>query len=79
MLVIMKNRNRENFLEAFFNFKTAWSRDVFQIDAAKGWGKMGDGFDNFFCVLRVQTDRNGIDAAKFLKQHAFSFHYRHRS
>ena len=73
----MKNRNREHFLETLFNFKTAWGRDIFQIDAAKCWGKMDDSLNNFFCVLRIQTDRNSIDTAKFLKQHTFSFHHRH--
>ena len=73
----MENRDVQRLFQTFFNLKTSGSTDILQIDTAIVWRKVSDGFDQLFRILCIQTDRYGIDIAKFLEQNAFSLHNRH--
>ena len=79
MLIVVKDGNIQYFFQSFFNFKTAGGADVFQIDAAESGCKVGNCFDDFFRILRIQTDRYCIDASKFFEKYGFSFHNGHGS
>ena len=77
MLVIMKYRNIQACFQSFFYFKATWSTDILKINSSKGRRNPCYCFDDFFCVLRFQTNRNRIHISKFFKKCSFSFHNRH--
>ena len=78
VLIVMKHRDVEFFLESVFNLKTSRRGDVLEVDTAKGCGDRFYSPDDFIRILCTQTDRKGIDARKFFEQHCLPFHHRHR-
>ena len=74
VLVVVEDRDVQGGFQAFFDLKASGSADVFQVDAAVGRGKPGDGFDDLLHILRVQADGHCVDAAEFLEQYGFSLH-----
>ena len=77
MLVIMEYRDITAFLQLAFNFKAARSRNILQIDTAKGACKQSNGIDKFIHILGTDTERECIHITEFLKQGTFAFHNRH--
>ena len=77
MLIVMKNRNIQDFLQAFFDFKASGSTDILQIDPAEAGSKIGDSLDDLLCVLGIQTNGNCVDPTEFFKENSFPFHNRH--
>ena len=77
MLVIMEYRDITAFLQLAFNFKTARSGNILQIDTAKGTGNQGNGIDKFIYILGTDTERECIHITKFLEQGTLAFHNRH--
>ena len=73
----MEHRYVKSRFQTFFDFKTSGGADVFQIDTAEARSKPCDSLDDFFRILSIQTNGNGIDTAEFLKQYSFSFHDGH--
>ena len=75
----MKYRNVKEFFQAFFNFKTSGCTDVFQINTTESRSDIYNGFDDFFRILCIKTDRYSVDTAEFFEKYCFSFHNRHCS
>ena len=78
MLIIVKDGDIEQRLQFPLYFKTARSRDIFQVDAAKHRRNIFDRLNNFFRVLRRQHYRKSINISKFFEQHAFPLHHGQR-
>ncbi|EKD67370.1 MAG: hypothetical protein ACD_48C00452G0002 [uncultured bacterium] len=76
MLIIMKNRDVQCFLQSFFNFKTAWCRNIFQIDPSKHGSNTNNRLNNFFCIFCIECNRKCIDISKLFEQKCLSFHHR---
>src|SRR5207248_7973215 len=77
VLVVVEHGNVEFFLETVFDLETARRADVFEVDAAEPGGNPFYGPDDFLRVLRLETDRIGIDVTKFLEEHRLAFHDGH--
>jgi len=44
--------------------------DIFQVDSTERWLEDLDGSDQFFRIIRIQADWEGIDAPRYLKRRA---------
>ena len=74
MLVVMKNRDIEAFLERRLDQECSRGLDVLEIDTAERGFQRGDNFNQFVRVLFVDLDIEDIDICKFLEQHSLAFH-----
>lgn len=74
MLVIVHNGNVQCGLQAFLDFETFRSLDVFQIDAAKSRSDSLDDFDKLLRILFVHFDVKDIDSCVNLEKKALAFH-----
>ncbi len=54
MLVIVQNGDVEPSLEALFDFKTARSGNIFELDGGKGGRNGGHRFDNLIDIFGIQ-------------------------
>src|SRR6266849_2078454 len=79
MLIVVKDWNVEFFFEPVFDLKTARRGNVFEVDAAESGSNIFHGAYDLVRVFRAQTNRKGINAAKFLEKHCLAFHHRHGS
>ena len=77
VLIIVEYRNIQEFFQSFLNFKTAWSTDIFQVDATKCRCDIYYSTDDFFCILCIQTDWYSINTTKFFEEDSLTFHNRH--
>src|SRR5690606_35791293 len=78
VLVVMENRNIQFLDQTLLDLKTAWSGNIFEVDAAETDGNILDRSNDLIWVFRIYADRKSINAAEFLEKLAFSFHHRHR-
>ena len=79
VLVIMEDRDVHFPFQGLFDFIAFRRSNIFQVDTGERRLQTLYRFDEFFRVLRIQTDRYGIDAAKDLEENGFPFHDRHGS
>ena len=75
-VVVVEVRNIHQLAQAFFNDEALGRLDVFQIDAAERGAEVFDGVDEFFRVLGVDFEIDGIDVGEALEQHRLAFHHR---
>ena len=74
MLVVVENRDVEQALELALYLKAARSGYVLEVDAAVGRRDGAHGGDYLLCVLGVETDWHGVDAAKLLEEQRLALH-----
>ncbi len=77
MLIVMKNWNIALFLEPSFNFKTAGSGDILQINSAKASCQQLYGVYNSVHIIGTDAKRECVYITEGLKKNTFSFHNRH--
>ena len=73
----MKDRNVRALFELSFDFKAAGSRDVLQINAAKGSGNQGYCADELIHILGLDTERESIHITERFEKDALALHDRH--
>jgi hypothetical protein len=76
VLIVVKNRYIEFFLESLLDLETTWRGDVFKIDSAEYSRDCFNSAHDLVRIFRVETDRKGIDAGEFFEQHCLAFHHR---
>ena len=69
---------RQVAVQALLDLEAARRRDVLEVDAAEAGGQARDGLDDLVGVLRVQADRERVDAGELLEEHRLALHHRHR-
>ena len=79
MLIIVKNRNIEAGTQALFDFETLRRFDVFKVDATKRWGNALHEINDFIGCLRIDTNRETVNATELFEQKSLALHYRHRA
>jgi hypothetical protein len=77
VLVVVEDRDVQQFAEARLHLETPRRRDVLEVDAAVGRGDDLHGADDLVHILGVQTHRPRVDTGKALEQCGFSFHHGH--
>ncbi len=77
VLIVVEDRDVALFLELAFDFEAAGGRNVLEVDAAEGAGEQIHRVDKLVHVMRLDAQRERIDVAERLKQHALAFHDRH--
>src|SRR5205085_416123 len=65
-------------LTGFLDREATGRGDVLEVDAAEARGHGGDRADDLVDVLRRQAERERVDAAELLEEHALALHDRHR-
>lgn len=76
VLVIVKDRNIEDFTQPLLDVEALRGFDVFEVDAAEGRLQRGDDVDQLVRVGFIHFDVEHIDAGELLEQHALAFHHR---
>jgi hypothetical protein len=76
MLVIMKDRDLQAFLEGLFDDEAFRGLDVLQIDAAEGGFETSDGLDELLGVAFIDLDVENVDVGKLLEEDGLAFHHR---
>ena len=74
VLVVVKDRDVEFFLEDALDFEAFRRFDVFQVDAAEGRRERADDRDHFLDRLGVDLDVEHVHVGEALEQDAFAFH-----
>ena len=77
MLIVVENRNIALLLQLALDFKAARRRNVLEVYTAEGTGEQINRVDNLIHVLGLHTEREGIDIAERLEEHALALHDRH--
>ncbi|MPM87204.1 hypothetical protein SDC9_134298 [bioreactor metagenome] len=72
----MEDRNVQHLFQAAFDFEAARRTDILQVDAAEGRCDGSNVRDDFFNILRIQGNRNGIHIPEAFEQGRFAFHNR---
>src|SRR5664280_1251324 len=67
MLVVVKYRDVQFFLQARFDLETAWRADVLEVDAAETRRYPFHRIDNLVDVLRPEANRVRVNVAEFLE------------
>ncbi len=78
VLVVMEDRNVEQFAQALFDDEALRRLDVFQIDAAERIADALDAFDEGVRIVLLDLDVDGVDVGEALEQHRLAFHHRLR-
>ena len=74
MLVVVHDGNRTFAPQAVLNLETLGSLDVFQVDAAEGFGNRLHDFDKTLGVFFIDLDVVGIEAGEDCEQQRLAFH-----
>ena len=72
----MKHWNVHPLAANFFDDKTIWRFNIFQIDRTECRLQRADDISQFFGVCFIQFDIKAIDIGKFFKQNRLAFHHR---
>ena len=64
VLIVVEDRDVEPLLQLFLDLETVRRGDVFEVDAAEARRDAHDGLDDLVGVLRVEADRERVDAAE---------------
>ncbi|CAB4874857.1 unannotated protein [freshwater metagenome] len=78
VLVVVEDGNVEIVDQTVFNFEAARGGDVLEVDAAEARGDRLHDCHDLVRILRVEADREGIDAGELLEEHRLALHHRHR-
>ena len=76
VLVVMKDRDVEQFAQALLDDETFRGLDVFEIDAAPALAEKFHAIDEFVRILGRDLQIDGIDVGEALEQHRLAFHHR---
>ncbi len=76
VLVVMKHRYIQSFLENTLDLETVRRGDVFQVDAAESGRDVDHGFDEGLDAGRIDLDVEHIDIGEALEQHRLTLHHR---
>ena len=76
MLIVMEDRDVEQFAQPLLDDETLRRLDVFQIDAAPALAEQLDAIDEFVRVFGRNFEVDRIDVGKALEQHRLAFHDR---
>ncbi|CCX92199.1 uncharacterized protein BN466_01697 [Firmicutes bacterium CAG:110] len=77
VLVVVEDGNVAPFLQLPLDLKAPGSRDILQIDAAKGTGDQGNGIDELVHILGLHAQRERVHIGKGLEQSALALHNGH--
>ena len=77
VLVIVEDRDVETFLQRVLDGEARRCGDVLEVDAPEGRGDSLDGLDDLLGVLRVEADRETVNAGELLEQQRLALHHRH--
>ena len=76
MLVVVEDRDIQFLLQTALDLKAGRRGDVLQVDAAEHRGQQPHGLDDFFGIVGVQADGEGVHTAEFLEQNGLALHHR---
>ena len=76
VLVIVKNRNIQEFLQFGLNVKTFGRFDIFQVDAAKAGSYRPGDLNDDIRVMGIYFNIEHVNVREGFKQNAFAFHDR---
>ncbi len=76
MLIVMHDRYMHFLSEFFFNLEALRCFNILQVNSAKCWFQRFNDVDKFIRILFIDFNIKHIDAGKFFKEYAFSFHHR---
>ena len=77
VLIIVEDRDVETFLQRVLDGEARRCGDVLEVDAPEGRGDSLDGLDDLLGVLRVEADRETVNAGELLEQQRLTLHHRH--
>ena len=78
VLVVVEDGDVEAGAQPALDLEAARRRDVLEVDAGEHRGDQLDGADDLVDVLRVEADREGVDAGEPLEQRGLALHHRQR-
>ena len=76
VLVVMEDRDVEQFAQALLDHETFRRLDVFEIDAAPALAEQLDAIDDLVGILGGHFEIDGIDIGEALEQDRLAFHHR---
>ena len=76
VLVVMENRDVEQFAQALLDDETLRRLDVLEVDAAPAGAEIADAIDELVGVLGGDLEIDGVDVGEALEQHGLAFHHR---
>ena len=76
VLVVVEDRNVEQFAQALLDDEALRRLDVFEVDAAPAGAEQLDAIDELVGVLGRDFEIDGIDVGEALEQHRLAFHHR---
>ena len=74
VLIVMEDRNVEQFAQLLLDDEAFRRLDVFQIDAAPALAQELDAIDEFVGIFGGDFEIDGIDVGEALEQHRLAFH-----
>ena len=78
MLVVVEDRDVEQFAQPLLDDEALGRLDVFEVDAAPALAQKFHAIDDLVGVLGVDFEVDRIDVGEALKQHRLAFHHRLR-
>ena len=72
----MHHRDRKLFLEAFLDFETFGSLDIFEVNTPECRRNIFHGFDKLIYIGSTDLDIEDVNIGKRFEQQTFTFHYR---
>ena len=76
VLVVMKDRDVEQFAQLLLDDEAFRRLDVLEIDAAPALAEELDAIDEFVGIFGGDFEIDGIDVGEALEQHRLAFHHR---
>ena len=78
VLVVVEDGDVERLAQPPLDLEAARRGDVLEVDAAEDRRDRLDRADDLVRILRVEADREGVDAAELLEQHGLALHHGQR-
>jgi hypothetical protein len=78
VLVVVHYRAVERLDDPSLDLEAARRGDVLEVDRSERWTQAHQGFDDLVGILRVQHDRDRVQAAERLEQRALALHHGQR-
>ena len=79
VLVVVEHRDVQQLAQPPLDLEAARRRDVLEVDAAEDRRDRLDDQDDLLDVLRVQAERERVDAGELLEQDRLALHHRQRA
>ena len=77
VLIVVEDGDIAALFELAFDLKASGRGNILKVDAAERAGDERDGIDEFVHIMRLDAQREGVDVAEGLEEHAFALHDRH--